>query len=80
LLERAAAVVRAGGQLVYSTCSIEPEENEAVLGRFLRGARQFAIARPRAHPALTTPEGFVRTYPHRHGTDGFFAAVLVRQG
>ena len=78
ILNRAAGVIRKGGRVVYSTCSIEPEENEGVIIRFIDEGAPFRIIRPDAHADLITPEGFVRTFPHRHQTDGFFAAVLER--
>lgn len=78
LLITAADSIRAGGRLLYSTCSLEVEENEAVVGRFLERDRRFRVARPEAPAQLITDEGFVRTYPHRHGLDGFFAAVLEK--
>lgn len=78
LLERAASSVASGGRLVYSTCSIELEENEVVVGRFLRNAPAFRVVRPNAAAGLITKDGFVRTFPHRDGCDGFFAAVLER--
>ncbi len=78
LLERAAASVARGGRLVYSTCSIEREENEEVVSRFLEGTQLFHVIVPNAPASLTTSNGFLRTFPHRDGTDGFFAAVLER--
>ncbi|HVG19831.1 MAG TPA: 16S rRNA (cytosine(967)-C(5))-methyltransferase RsmB [Blastocatellia bacterium] len=78
LLERGAGMLAGGGRLVYSTCSIEPEENEGVVRRFIESGKPFRTLQPRAHPALVTADGFVRTFPHKHGTDGFFAAVLER--
>jgi 16S rRNA (cytosine967-C5)-methyltransferase len=76
LLERAAERVRPGGRLVYSTCSLEPEENEAVVDAFLASHPEFRAVEPDAPADLRTERGFLRTWPHRHGTDGFFAAVL----
>jgi 16S rRNA (cytosine967-C5)-methyltransferase len=76
LLQRASSSVESGGRLVYSTCSIEREENEDVVSRFLRSASTFRAVKPSARGDLITGEGFVRTFPHRQGADGFFAAVL----
>ena len=78
LLERAASEVVSGGRLVYSTCSIEREENEEVVGRFLEATTLFQVIEPNAPAGLITSDGFVRTFPHRNGTDGFFAAALQR--
>jgi 16S rRNA (cytosine967-C5)-methyltransferase len=78
LLERAAERVRPGGRLVYATCSLEPEENEEVVEGFLRDNAAFRLDANDVPAALRTPQGFLRTYPHRHGSDGFFAAVMER--
>jgi 16S rRNA (cytosine967-C5)-methyltransferase len=78
LIERAAAAVTQAGRLVYSTCSIEREENEEVVRRFLAGNVAFKVVRPNASADLITSDRFVRTFPHKHGCDGFFAAVLER--
>jgi 16S rRNA (cytosine967-C5)-methyltransferase len=78
LLERGAAAVAQAGRLVYSTCSIESEEDEDVVRRFLAGNSAFKVVRPNAGADLITTEGFLRTFPHKHGCDGFFAAVLER--
>jgi 16S rRNA (cytosine967-C5)-methyltransferase len=80
LLQRASDHLRAGGRLVYSTCSIEREEGEGVINRFLEGGAPFRLIRPGEPDTLLTKEGFVRTFPHIHNTDGFFAAVLERAG
>jgi len=75
---RATEVLRRGGRLVYSTCSIEREENEEVIHRFIDSGAPFRLLQPNARADLITSDGFVRTFPHRHGTDGFFAAVLEK--
>jgi 16S rRNA (cytosine967-C5)-methyltransferase len=78
LLERGASTVASGGRLVYSTCSMEQEENEDVVSRFLERTTLFKVIEPNAPAGLITSDGFVRTFPHRDGTDGFFAAVFER--
>jgi 16S rRNA (cytosine967-C5)-methyltransferase len=67
ILDQAAFLVRTGGRLVYATCSLLSEENEAQVTAFL--AR---------HPSFTLIGDFLSLSPARHGTDGFFAAVLER--
>ncbi len=81
ILGNAAACVKRGGALLYSTCSVMPEENDGVVEAFLEGHPDFAPARPAADfPAeVLDPKGFLRTFPHRHGTDGFFGALLRRR-
>jgi 16S rRNA (cytosine967-C5)-methyltransferase len=76
LLERGASVLARSGRLVYSTCSMEREENEEVVRRFLEANSAFQIAEPKAPGSLISTDGFVRTFPHRDGTDGFCAVVL----
>jgi 16S rRNA (cytosine967-C5)-methyltransferase len=80
LLESGARLVKEGGVLVYSTCSLEPEENEQVIRGFLSSHPEFTLenARDFVSQALVTEEGFVTTYPHRHGMDGSFAARMRR--
>jgi 16S rRNA (cytosine967-C5)-methyltransferase len=84
IVERVAPLVAPGGHLVYSTCSSEPEENEAVVQRFLESSSGFTLRPPEverfgAHAgALVTGEGFLRTLPFRDGLEAFFVAVLQR--
>lgn len=70
LLDAAAALVRPGGTLVYSTCTISERENEGQVEAFLG-----------RHPAFEAPGGElpIRTLPHRDNTDGFFIACLARR-
>jgi 16S rRNA (cytosine967-C5)-methyltransferase len=83
ILRNAAALLRPGGVLVYSTCTLLPEENEDVVKAFLASQPEFAAAPPGALPARLHPlldeQGWLRCLPHRHDTDGFFAARLARR-
>jgi 16S rRNA (cytosine967-C5)-methyltransferase len=81
LLEAAARLVRPGAVLIYATCSLEPEENEAQVEAFLERHPEFSRAAPSASgiPAETvTAAGDLHLLPQRHGTDGAFAARLAR--
>ena len=88
ILASAARLLKPGGRLVYATCSLLDAENEAIaLGFSESHAREFAsmpveAALTRAHvseaPTLVRGE-FLRLWPHRHGTDGFFAALWERR-
>ena len=81
LLDAAASLVRPGGPLIYATCSLEPEENEQVVERFLRRNPEFTRT-PREASAvpveLLTAAGDFQSLPQRHGIDGAYAARLVR--
>lgn len=81
LLLQAAELVKERGRVIYSTCSLEPEENEQVIEHFLRKRPDFVIedASPFV-PAMFVDGGFLRILPHRHAIDGAFAARLVRRG
>jgi len=83
ILAEAARLVRSGGRLVYATCSLLTEENEAQVQGFLAAHPEFAVlplerawTLPGAPPC---PGPHLALTPHRHGTDGFFAAVLERR-
>lgn len=80
LLKSAADAVKVGGIIVYSTCTIEPEENEQVVEKFLREFPEFRIEKLKG----IIPDKYlwekccVRTFPHRHQMDGGYVARLRR--
>jgi 16S rRNA (cytosine967-C5)-methyltransferase len=88
ILAAAARLPKPGGRLVYATCSLLAEENEAVVERFLAAHPQYVLRD--AHAVLAesridvprppgASDSFLRLLPHVHATDGFFAAVLERK-
>ncbi len=83
ILASAARLVKPGGRIVYATCSVLPDENEAIVDAFLAANPAFgpgnaAAELARARIALDTGP-LLRLAPHVHGCDGFFAAVLERK-
>lgn len=81
MIRRAAELVVPGGYLVYSTCTLELEENEEVVHDLIAHSN-FAVtaADEQAIPAVfITAEGMVRTFPHLHGMDGAFAVKLKKR-
>ncbi|OLD40316.1 MAG: 16S rRNA (cytosine(967)-C(5))-methyltransferase [Candidatus Rokubacteria bacterium 13_1_40CM_2_68_8] len=78
IVAAAATMVRPGGRLVYATCSLEPEENEQVVGTFLAAHPDFKTDPPDEFPLPLDPDGWLRCLPHRHGTDGFTAVRFRR--
>jgi len=80
LLLDAADLVRDEGRIVYSTCTLEPEENEQVLAHFLRKRPEFAVEDATPYvPGMFVEGGLVRILPHKHAIDGAFAARLVKK-
>ncbi len=83
LLENVAPHIKPGSVLVYSTCTIDPTENEEVINRFLQNFPMFTLEQaseflPDIPQSAITSEGFLQTFPHEHGVDGTFAARLRR--
>lgn len=80
ILRSASAIVKPGGILVYSTCSLETEENDTQVERFLTEHKNWRLDPPTegAVPATVLDAGRLRVLPQRHGTDGAFAARLRR--
>ena len=92
ILDSAARLPKSGGRLVYATCSMLPQENEAIAEAFTQAHRDFEpldagelLAQLKVPEAASLCSGgesgsrFVRLWPHRHQTDGFFAAVWQRK-
>lgn len=83
LLAKYADLVKVGGMLVYSTCSIFSDENSGVVDAFFDSDRRFVqedVSRYLAGERFSTliEDGRLVTYPHRHDMDGFFAVVMKR--
>ncbi len=92
ILESAARLPKSGGRLVYATCSVLPEENEAIAEAFSRAHPEFTpldmgelLSQLKVDAPAQLCSGplsgseYLRLWPHQHGTDGFFAAAWVRQ-
>jgi 16S rRNA (cytosine967-C5)-methyltransferase len=83
ILNGAARLVKSGGRLVYGTCSILEEENEAIVAQFLAANDGFSLVPMKEvleEQRIPLEMGdFLKLMPHRHQTDGFFAAVLERK-
>ena len=79
ILHNASRYVRDGGTLVYSTCTVLPEENEEVVAWFLENHPEFALSPFELPHPLGKCEGMLTLWPHRHGTDGFFICRMVKE-
>jgi len=82
ILDQASRLVKPGGRLVYATCSVLPAENERQIEAFVERHTDFAVT-PIAEldlPSELAAGPYLRLSPLKHGTDGFFGAVLTRQG
>jgi 16S rRNA (cytosine967-C5)-methyltransferase len=83
LLERFAPLVKPGGLLIYGTCSYFRDENEGVVETFLAKHAHFELVPAERSlgtevAAKTCRNGMLRLFPHTHGTDAFFGAILKR--
>jgi len=87
ILEAAARLVKPGGRLVYATCSLLAEENEAITGAFIKAHPEFEVMQASGileRQGAGIPEGLpedgaLRLLTHRHGTDGFYALTMRRK-
>lgn len=86
ILAGVSPLLKPGGTLVYSTCSLEPEENNLVVKSFLERHPQFkldSLAFPfefqRREDRESADQGFIQLFPHIHGTDGFFIARMKKK-
>jgi len=84
ILESAALCLKPGGVLVYSTCTIDPRENQELVEGFVRDHPEFRFddIAPFLPPSLagSATGGYIQLLPHIHGTDGFFIARLRKHG
>ncbi len=80
MLKKAATLIKKDGVIVYSTCSIEPEENFGIVKKFLNDHPNFILknASDEFPKELIDENGCIQTFPHVHHMDGAFAAKLVR--
>jgi 16S rRNA (cytosine967-C5)-methyltransferase len=93
ILQSAARLLKPGGRLVYATCSVLPQENEVIAQAFSAENQDFKpldardiLTQLKVEEASALCAGpvtggeFLRLWPHRHGTDGFFAAIWEKSG
>jgi 16S rRNA (cytosine967-C5)-methyltransferase len=78
ILKNASKLIKRGGRIIYSTCSLEVEENEDVCQRFLSENTEFRLLKPNVSEIFLTERGFARTFPQRDKMDGFFVAVFEK--
>ncbi len=79
ILQNASKVLKKNGRLIYSTCSLEREENESVSERFTAENTEFERVAPPIGERFLTTEGYARTFPQTDKTDGFFITVFEKK-
>lgn len=79
ILKNASKVLKKNGRLIYSTCSLEREENEAVAEQFLEENKDFTRVKPNVSGRFLTAENYGRTFPQIDETDGFFIAEFEKK-
>ena len=78
ILENACKYLKSGGTLVYSTCTVFPEENQENITAFLKDHPEFSL-HPWSAGDIYAESGMITLLPHVHNTDGFFIAKLIRK-
>jgi 16S rRNA (cytosine967-C5)-methyltransferase len=78
ILANVSNLLKPGGTLIYSTCSLEREENEEVCIEFESNFPEYSRCRPNVPERYLTSDGFARTWPHRDDMGGFFIACFSR--
>jgi len=80
IMENAAHLVKKGGVLIYSTCTIDPEENEKIVEKFLDSHQEFEVENPAEYVDASLVDGgrYVYTYPHKHQMDGSFCVRMKK--
>ena len=76
ILENACRYVKSGGTLLYATCTILPEENDAVVADFLAAHGEFHKEPFRLAAGQEETDGSLTLWPQRHGTDGFYLCKM----
>ena len=84
LIENAKNYVKVGGYLIYSTCTIEKEENNNIIKKFLKTNKNFKLVSiedsfKNSDNLPDLKDGYINLYPHIHGTDGFFIAKMIKE-
>ena len=79
ILDNASRYVKPGGALVYSTCTVLPEENEDVTDAFLRAHSDFAYDTFSLPAPIGAVDGHITLWPQKHGTDGFYICRMTRR-
>jgi 16S rRNA (cytosine967-C5)-methyltransferase len=78
ILKNASKVLKSGGSLIYSTCSLDRDENEEVIGAFLEAVPNFRLRPSNVPDLFVRGDLAARTFPHRDMMDGFFIATLTK--
>ena len=77
-MQNAVEALKPGGRLIYSTCSIEREENEDIVEDFLKRKKTIHQLQLKPGSGLAANARALRTWPHRDGADGFFVAAFEK--